>query len=97
VQVRGPDDRVVLARILAVGWRTTELLRLDGLYQILNNSRLTENAVAFVRASESRYQLIFSVRIDESLSPARTKALLRAAALDSDLTLGDAEPLIQAR
>lgn len=96
VQVRGPDDRVVLARILAVGWRTTELQRLDGLYQILNNSRLTENAVAFVRSSESRYQLIFTVRIDESLAPARAKALLRAAALDSNITLPGVEPQIHA-
>jgi len=96
VQVRGPDGRVVLARILAIGWRTTELLRLDGLYQILNNSSLTENAVAFVRSSESRYQLIFTVRIDEGLAPARAKALLRAAALDSDITLAYVEPVIQA-
>jgi len=96
VQVRGPDDRVVFARILAIGWRTTELHRPDGLYQILNNSRLTENAVAFVRGSESRFQLIFTVRLDEGLAPARAKALLRAAALDSDITLAGSEPQIQA-
>jgi CRP-like cAMP-binding protein/small-conductance mechanosensitive channel len=94
VQVRGPDQRVVLARILTVGWRTTELQREDGLLQILNNSRLTEDAVAFFRASDNRFPVAIRIRLDESLAPTRAKALLKAAALDADAAMPGTEPLI---
>jgi len=89
------DDRMVLAQVETIDWRSVRLRQENGQYIIVPNAQMAASPVRQLNNLRGHFPLTLSVKLNASLVPERAKRLLAAAALDCTLLSIDAVPEVK--
>ena len=89
------DDRMVLAQVETINWRSVRLRQENGQYIIVPNAQMAASPVRKLKNPRGHFPVSLSIKLNGSLVPERAKRLLTAAALDCTLLSIDVVPTVR--